>query len=59
MLEPDEQVQVVAPVGVSVKDPPKQINPEFTPKVGVGETVTVDTTPVLFTQPDEFVPITV
>ena len=59
MLEPDEQVQVVAPLGVNVNDRPEQIDPELIARIGVALTVTDDTTPVVFTQPDALVPVTV
>ena len=42
-----------------VKLDPLQIDPEFTANVGAELTVTVETTPVLFTQPDALVPVTV
>ena len=50
---------MLAPLGVSVNDAPLQIDPELTASVGAALTVTVDTTPVEFTQPDELVPVTV
>ena len=59
MLDPDEYVQVVAPLGVSVNELPVQIAPELTARVGIAFTVTVDTTPVVFTHPDALVPVTV
>ena len=59
MLEPDEQVQVVAPLGVSVNERPEQMDPELTARVGIAFTVTMDTTPVLFGQPTALVPVTV
>jgi preprotein translocase subunit Sec61beta len=42
-----------------VNESPLQIAPEFTVKVGIAFTVTVETTPVLLTQPDALVPVTV
>ena len=42
-----------------VNESPLQIEPELTANVGAALTVTVDTTPVLFTQPDALVPVTV
>ena len=50
---------MLAPVGVKVNESPLQIAPEFTVKLGIAFTVTVLTTPVLLTQPDALVPVTV
>ena len=52
-------VYVLAPLGVIVNESPLQIDPELTANVGIAFTVTVLTTPVLLTQPDELVPVTV
>ena len=59
MLDPDEYVQVEAPLGVSVNDLPEQMDPELMARVGAAITVKVDTTPVVFTQPAALVPVTV
>jgi hypothetical protein len=59
VAEPDEYVYVLAPLGVNVNASPLQIDPELTANVGNELTVIVDTTPVLFTQPDALVPVTV
>ena len=48
----------MAPVGISVKELPLQITPEFTVMVGVVFTVTVLTAVLDPTQPKALVPLT-
>ena len=42
-----------------MNESPLQIDPELTASVGAALTVTVLTTPILLTQPDALVPVTV
>ena len=50
---------MLAPLGVIVNESPEQMTPLFTVNVGMAFTVTDETTPVLLTQPDALVPVTV
>ena len=56
-FDPDEQVQVFAPLGISVNELPLQIAPEFIVILGVPLTVTVLTAELV--QPNALVPVTV
>ena len=57
-FDPDEYVQVFAPLGEIVKELPEQIEPLFTEIIGVALTVTVLTAVLDPTQPNELVPVT-
>lgn len=47
----------MAPKGTITKLLPEQTEPEFTPKVGLGETLTVETAVLLLKQPAVLVPV--
>ena len=57
--DPEEYVYEIAPVGISVKEPPLQMVPLFTVILGLLPTFTVLTVPALLIQPNAFVPVTV